>query len=148
MTIEFEGQQIEAYSLLMTKENAIAILNGTKKIETRLCSDYYYRMFTDEEKVRANDKAIKEGREEDYQIPMKDIFAIHFHNCGTFTMDVLVEECGVSKITKDCLKELADDFDFHEFDDAAQNYVGQEGDAPMFYWFAIEKVIRSTGLIV
>lgn len=31
MKISYNGQEIEAYSLVMTKENALAILNGKKR---------------------------------------------------------------------------------------------------------------------
>ena len=36
MKIDYNGQEIEAYSLIMTKENALDILNGKKSIETRM----------------------------------------------------------------------------------------------------------------
>lgn len=41
MKISYNGQEIEAYSLVMTKENALAILNGKKDIETRMLSTKY-----------------------------------------------------------------------------------------------------------
>lgn len=46
MKISYNGQEIEAYSLVMTKENALAILNGKKDIETRMLSTKYEKMFT------------------------------------------------------------------------------------------------------
>ena len=42
MKIDYNGQEIEAYSLIMTKENALDILNGKKSIETRMLSCLLY----------------------------------------------------------------------------------------------------------
>lgn len=47
MKINYKGQEIEAYSLIMTKKNALDILNGKKTIETRALSSKYEKMFTD-----------------------------------------------------------------------------------------------------
>lgn len=40
-TIKYNGQEVEAYSLIMTKANALDILNGKKVIETRKLSSKY-----------------------------------------------------------------------------------------------------------
>ena len=38
MKINYKGQEIEAYSLVMNRNNALDILNGKKCIETRMLS--------------------------------------------------------------------------------------------------------------
>ena len=47
MKINYKGQEIEAYSLVMNRNNALDILNGKKCIETRMLSSKYEKMFTD-----------------------------------------------------------------------------------------------------
>ena len=42
-TIKYNGQEVEAYSLIMTKANALDILNGKKVIEARKLSSKYER---------------------------------------------------------------------------------------------------------
>ena len=83
MKINYNGQEIEAYSLIMTKENALDILNGKKSIETRMLSAKYEKMFTDFAQVDENEKLRKAGREEECQpILRTDIEAIHFYSTG------------------------------------------------------------------
>ena len=65
MKISYNGQEIEAYSLVMTKENALAILNGKKDIETRMLSTKYEKMFTDFAQVDENEKLRKSGHEDE-----------------------------------------------------------------------------------
>ena len=67
MKINYNGQEIEAYSLIMTKENALDILNGKKSIETRMLSAKYEKMFTDFAQVDENEKFRKAGREQECQ---------------------------------------------------------------------------------
>ncbi len=81
MKINYNGQEIEAYSLIMTKENALDILNGKKTIETRMLSAKYEKMFTDFAQVDENEKFRKAGREQECQpILRTDIEAIHFYS--------------------------------------------------------------------
>lgn len=79
MKISYNGQEIEAYSLVMTKENALAILNGKKDIETRMLSTKYEKMFTDFAQVDENEKLRKSGHEDECKPVLRtDIEAIHF----------------------------------------------------------------------
>lgn len=56
MKISYNGQEIEAYSLVMTKEKCLGYLNGKKDIETRMLSTKYEKMFTDFAQVDENEK--------------------------------------------------------------------------------------------
>ena len=47
MTIEINGKPVEAYHLIMKKENALDILNGKKKVEIRAFSEKYNDLFID-----------------------------------------------------------------------------------------------------
>ena len=52
MTIQVDGKPVEAYHLIMKKENALDILKGKKKVEIRTFSDKYLSMFIDQEKYK------------------------------------------------------------------------------------------------
>ena len=47
MTIEVNGKPVEAYHLIMKKENALDILKGKKKVEIRAFSEKYNYLFID-----------------------------------------------------------------------------------------------------
>lgn len=50
MKIQVNGKEVEAYHLIMRKENALEILNGTKETELREFSKKYGEMFIDKKK--------------------------------------------------------------------------------------------------
>lgn len=82
-TIKYNGQDIEAFALIMKKENALDILNGNKAIETRMMSAKYEKMFTDFKQLEENERLRKEGREDECQpILRTDVEAIHFYSTG------------------------------------------------------------------
>ena len=119
MKINYNGQEIEAYSLIMTKENALDILNGKKSIETRMLSAKYEKMFTDFAQVDENEKFRKAGREQECQpILRTDIEAIHFYSTGApWTLDVAIDEIGIGEITEEGIKNLKDVNKTYEFYD-------------------------------
>ncbi len=57
MKINVNGNEVEAYALIMKKENALEILRGEKTLEIRVDSPRYVKMFTDQEQVERNRKA-------------------------------------------------------------------------------------------
>lgn len=61
MTIKYKDQEIEAYPLIMRKENALDILRGKKTIEIRKFSGKYEKMFTDFKQLEENEKLRKAG---------------------------------------------------------------------------------------
>ena len=78
-TIKYNGQEVEAYSLIMTKANALDILNGKKVIEARKLSSKYEKMFTNFKQLEENERLRKEGRENECQpILRTDIEAFIF----------------------------------------------------------------------
>lgn len=50
MKININGKEHEAYRLIMKKENALEILNGTKEVELREFNKKYGEMFIDKKK--------------------------------------------------------------------------------------------------
>jgi hypothetical protein len=141
MKIEYKGQQVEAYSLIMRKENALDIIAGKKKIEIRAFSPKYESMFLHVDRVQ---KFIDDPQNE--VLPFKmDAKAIHFYNYGnTWYLDVMIEEIGLAQATERDIKMLADEFDFHEYDDQWQQYAElPDGETPMFFWLALGEIIST-----
>lgn len=115
-TIKYNGQEVEAYSLIMTKANALDILNGKKVIEARKLSSKYEKMFTNFKQLEENERLRKEGRENECQpILRTDIEAIHFYSTGApWFLDVAIDEIGIGEVTEEGIKFMHEEFDFHE----------------------------------
>lgn len=148
-TIKYNGQEVEAYSLIMTKANALDILNGKKVIETRKLSSKYKKMFTNFKQLEENERLRKEGRENECQpILRTDIEAIHFYSTGApWFLDVVIDEIGIGEITEEGLQFMHEEFDFHDFDDLLEEFKkNPPEELPLFYYLHISEVINHEGL--
>jgi hypothetical protein len=127
--IQYKGEEHEAFDFLMKKENALEILSGNKKIETRCYSDYYYRLVSDK---NDKDKPVRD-----------DISFIYFHNYNnTWYLIVRIKEFGISNLSKKEVENIAKEFDFHDNDNEWQKYSHLPDDEkPAFYWFAISEIV-------
>lgn len=123
-TIKYNGQEVEAYSLIMTKANALDILNGKKVIEARKLSSKYEKMFTNFKQLEENERLRKEGRENECQpILRTDIEAIHFYSTGApWFLDVAIDEIGIGEVTEEGIKFMQEEFGFHEFDEQLEEF--------------------------
>ena len=150
MKINYKGQDVEAYPLLMKKENALDILNGKKCIETRKLSAKYEKMFTNFEQVKENERLRKDGREDECKpILRTDIEAIHFYSTGAqWTLDVAIYEIGIGEITDEGIRFMHEEFDFHEFDEQLEEFKNNKPEElPLFYFLHICEIIGHKGLL-
>jgi hypothetical protein len=147
-TIEVNGQQVQAYDLIMRTEHALEIIAGKKPLEIRAFSDHYCRMFTDEAISAENEKHAKDKNYEWQNPSRKDIAYIHFHNYNnSWMLDVRIDELDASFMTESDIKWLADEFGFHDYDNEWQQYVGKPDDeVPMFFWMHIDEVVNRVGI--
>lgn len=148
-TIKYNGQEVEAYSLIMTKANALDILNGKKVIETRKLSSKYEKMFTNFKQLEENERLRKEGRENECQpILRTDIEAIHFYSTGApWFLDVAIDEIGIGEVTEEGIKFMHEEFDFHDFDEQLEEFKkNPPEEIPLFYYLHISEVIKHEGL--
>ncbi|WP_462387285.1 hypothetical protein [Phocaeicola plebeius] len=148
-TIKYNGQEVEAYSLIMTKANALDILNGKKVIETRKLSSKYEKMFTNFKQLEENERLRKEGRENECQpILRTDIEAIHFYSTGApWFLDVAIDEIGIGEVTEEGIKFMHEEFDFHDFDEQLEEFKkNPPEEIPLFYYLHISEVINHEGL--
>lgn len=149
MKIKVNGQEVEAYALLMQKENALEILNGKKTIEIRALNSKYDKMFTDQKQLELNEELRKAGRDSECKAPYRtDIGYIHFYNYNkSWTLDVAIDEIGMTEMTKSGIEFLNSEFGFHDYDNEWQQYEGlPEDEIPLFYYLHIVEVVGQTGL--
>ena len=148
MKINVNGNEVEAYALIMKRENALEILRGEKTIEIRVDSPRYVKMFTDQEQVERNRKAEAEGRDE-WESPLrKDIGFVHFYNyAGTCSLDCEIDEIGTASLIKDDIDFLNEEYGFHDFDNEWQQYEGKpEEEIPFFFYIHIAAIVGHQGL--
>lgn len=148
-TIKYNGQEVEAYSLIMTKANALDILNGKKVIEARKLNSKYEKMFTNFKQLEENERLRKEGRENECQpILRTDIEAIHFYSTGApWFLDVAIDEIGIGEVTEEGIKFMHEEFDFHDFDEQLEEFKkNPPEEIPLFYYLHISEVINHEGL--
>ena len=148
-TIKYNGQEVEAYALIMTKANALDILTGKKVIETRKLSSKYEKMFTNFKQLEENERLRKEGRENECQpILRTDIEAIHFYSTGApWFLDVAIDEIGIGEVTEEGIKFMHEEFDFHDFDEQLEEFKkNPPEEIPLFYYLHISEVINHEGL--
>lgn len=149
MKINYKGQEIEAHALIMTKENALDILNGKKTVEFRRFSPKYDKMFTDFKQIKLNNELIEQGREDECKPPFRtDIGAIHFYNYNnTWHLDVLIDEIGAVDISQEGAQFLAEEFGCHELDTQWQQFTNLPKDQrPFVYYLHIEEIVGHKGL--
>lgn len=148
-TIKYNGQEVEAYSLIMTKANALDILNGKKVIEARKLSSKYEKMFTNFKQLEENERLRKEGRENECQpILRTDIEVIHFYSTGApWFLDVAIDEIGIGEVTEEGIKFMQEEFGFHEFDEQLEEFKkNPPEETPLFYYLHICEIINHDGL--
>ena len=138
MKIELNGKEYEAYDLVMRRENAQAIIDGTKTVEIRSFSSHYISLFYDKER-RKNFDATNVDIEE----PFKDIKFVRFHNYNySWYLDVEIDEIGSIILDKEGIGCLQEDFGFHELDHEIANYKDKPTDEiPLVFYLHIKKVV-------
>ena len=150
MTIEVNGKPVEAYHLIIKKENDLDILNGKKKIEIRAFSKKYNDMFINKELYKEFQEYLKDP---DGSMELEDCLNeteyIYFTNYNkSWYLIVEVLDIAVYKMTQEDVEVLNEDYDFHDFDNEWQQYKDlPEDEIPVFYGLGLADVISHEGLI-
>lgn len=152
MKVTYKGEEFDAYDLIMRKDNAKAILDGSKTIEIRSFSDKYCRMFVDQKLIDKNEELRNAGKEDEC-IPFAecirgDIEVVHFRPYNNnWHLDAAIDEIGVCSMTKEDIEWLAQEFNYHEMDNEYQQYEHlPEDERPIFFYLHIKKVLNHQGL--
>lgn len=146
MKIEVNGQQVEAYDLLMRKEYAQEIISGKKKVEFRSFSDHYCDRFFDKATVKRNQNNGRHMGDDGFENEFKDVWYIHFHNYNnTWYLDVEISETGMFCVDSQDVEEFARDYpDFADYlPDARENDKLPEDERPMLFYLVIDKVVST-----
>lgn len=146
MTITVNGQQKEAYDLLMKKKFALEIVQGKKKVEFRSFSDYYASRFLDKEKAKQNKAEGKTTLDDLSEEIRNDIKFIHFHDYNnSWYLDVELEGIGYCIVDSYDIEPLAEEYaDFKDYlADAKENDKLPEDDRPMIFYLPIKQVIST-----
>lgn len=149
MKIDYYGQKVEAYDLILKKPYALDILEGRKTVEIRAYSPFYCSRFTDAHLFDENEKLRAAGREDECVPPWRtDIGFVHFHDYGnTWFLDVGLDEIGLTDMTEEGVRFLAEEFGFHEYDNEWQQFAGlPEDEVPAFFYLHINEIVRQSGL--
>lgn len=144
MTINVNGQPKEAFNLILRREYAEQILAGSKTVEFRSDSDYYFDMFVDKEIAEHNKANGAVYGDDNWEFWFKDVRYIHFHNYNnTWFLDVAIKEIGQFMLDSEDVEYYAEDYpDFAELLAQAQANDKLPIEArPMMYFLAIDKVI-------
>ena len=150
MTIEIEGKQVEAYHLIMKKENALDILNGKKKVEIRAFSEKYNDLFIDKKLYKEYQKDLENPNGSmTIEDTLKDTAYIYFTNYNkTWELIVEILDIAVYQMTKEDIEVLNEDYDFHNLDNEWQQYKDlTEEEIPMFYGLGLADVVSHKGVI-
>lgn len=159
MKIKINNKEVEAYRLIMRKENALDILSGKKKIEIRTYSDHYCEMFFDKEKLKNANKILdKTGNTENdngdniLEDAIKNLNYVYFTNYNkTWSLVVRLDWIYILGMIKDDIEFLKNEFNFNEYNDEWQQFEkffnnGEHDKIPMFFALAIKDVISHKGL--
>ena len=139
MEIEYNGEMVEAYDLVISRKIAEQIIKGERTIVTRPMNLFYQNKFVNLE----NAPKVEKG-ELGFQDFYNQIWFAHFHDYGTFSLDVYIDEIGFSFLAEEDVKEMNEAFDFHDFDNEWQKYIDRPGKEPGYYYLHIDEVIRQS----
>ncbi len=159
MKITVDNKEVEAYRLIMRKENALDILSGKKKVEIRTYSDNYCGLFFDKEKLaKANEVFNETGSVEDeegnsiFESAIKDVRYVYFTNYNnTWSLVVSLDWVYIMNTTKDWVEFLNENYNFHDLDNEWQQFeelAAKEKyeEIPSFFALAIKEVVSQKGL--
>ena len=144
------AEDIETLSLIMKREYAEAINQGTKTVEFRSFSPFYINKLYDKKvdewiAAHPNNEDVKTAIKEMYVCALKHVHNLHFYNYNkSWTMDVECIENGVIMLCKEDVKMLQDEFNCHELDDDLKRLEAlgvPEDERPLLFYFACGKVL-------
>lgn len=141
------AEPIECLDLIMKREWAEKILQGTKKIEFRDFSEHYAKRLCDKKVMDYIDAHMDD---EDFMVEvgnyvssLRPVQKIHFHNYNnTWFLDVSVRVNEVISCHKEEVEFLQEEFNSHELDEEYEYYSKhKKEEMPEWFYFVIEDVL-------
>lgn len=158
MKIQVNGKEVEAYHLIMRKENALEIVNGTKKIEVRDFSPKYGKMFIDPEKEakyfekmkQPNFEYIDENGVAECDKVYRETKYIYFTNYNkSWSLIVEIDFINMLWFTDDDMDFLENELGFTDYKEGYQEFKKnhKEGDElPAIFAIGIKNIISYENL--
>lgn len=156
MKINIDGKEVEAYHLIMKKENALEILNGTKKVEIREFNQKYGTLFIDPQKEaeyfekmkQPNFEYIDENGVAECDKIYKDVKYIYFTNYNkSWSLVVEIDQIYMLYMIKDDIEFLSEQLGFKEYDNEWQQFEGKDlDDIPSFFAIDIKRIVSNENL--
>ena len=138
---------IERLDLVMRKEFALEILDGTKTVEIRSYSNFYCSRLYDKivlayEQAHWDDELMRMMMI-DFNDSVRAVKTIHFHDYGkTWFLDVECIDNSTVLIRDDQVGYLQEQFNCHEFDEElAELNAENASERPIYFYFAVGKVL-------
>lgn len=158
MKVNIEGKEVEAYHLIMKKENALEIINGTKKIEVRDFNQKYGQMFIDPKKEaeyfekmkQSNFEYIDQNGVAECDKIYKGIKYIYFTNYNkSWHLVVKISHINMLWFNDDDMNFLENELNFKDYkegyEEFKKNY--KEGDEiPAIFAITIESIVSHENL--
>ena len=143
-------RRIDCLDLIMKKEFALQILDGTKKIELRDASNHYCRRLYDSNITRFidlhqnDDEIMNECGPYGYLDELMQVDRIHFHNySNSWFLDVKVLHTDYLYMNND-VKDQLNTLGIHDVDDAIDEFEKKgikPEERPVFFQFVLDEII-------
>ena len=137
------AKDVECLNLIMRKEFAQQILEGTKKVEFRSYSDHYQKRLIDRDVADYIRTHIDNEEVLTFCNDIRQVKRIHFHNySNSWFLDIECTFNDVFSITKRDIEYLQKEYGVHDFDDDLKYFESiNEPNRPYMFFFVCGKVL-------
>lgn len=134
---------IECLNLVMRKEFAKEILNGTKRLEFRGSSPFYYGRLIDKDVENWMQDHIDDEEVSFFVNPIRPVKKMHFYNyANSWHLDVECTFNDMVVVNDDDVSFLRETFGCTDFDDMLKDLnARKEKNRPFFFYFECGKVL-------
>lgn len=142
------AKPVECLNLLLRKEFAQQILKGEKNVEFRAFSEHYVNRLIDSDVDNWMQEHVDDGEAMFFANHVRPVKKIHFHNYNnSWTLDVECKHNDYVFLVDRDVEILHREFDCHELDDQLADFnKRKEQNRPIYFYFALGKVLDSFGL--
>ena len=140
-----QTEDIECLNLIMKKEYATQIIEGTKKLEYRAYSDFYEKLLIDKRVSEYLMDNIDNDEVVTFCNDVRQVKKIHFYSySNTWYLDVEVDYNDVFSLVKRDIEMLHENYGVHDYDEEYMMYEKMgvpENERPWIFYFSISKVL-------
>jgi hypothetical protein len=143
-----KAKPVECLNLIMRKQFAQQIVDGTKKVEFRAFSQHYVDRLIDQDVDNWMTDHVDDEEAMFFANHVRPVKKIHFHNYNnSWSLDV---ECVRNDYCAPCQKDidfLHEKWDCHELDEMCKDFDRKKAtERPMFFFFVVGKILNKQGL--